>query len=69
LSDFFGSGGEVLVVRVAVTVVGRRRLWVGTERTSSVAFIMFGLDYDSPEISMTDLNEMTGKTGFKFACF
>jgi hypothetical protein len=30
---------------------------------------MFGLDYDSPEMSMTDLNEKPGKTGFKFARF
>jgi len=30
---------------------------------------MFGLDCDSPEVPMTDLNETTGKTGFKFANF
>jgi hypothetical protein len=30
---------------------------------------MFGLDCDSPEESMTDLNETAGKTGFKFANF
>jgi hypothetical protein len=30
---------------------------------------MFGLDCDSPDISMTDLNETTGKTGFKYTRF
>jgi len=30
---------------------------------------MFGLDCDSLEVSMIDLNETIGKTGFKFANF
>jgi len=30
---------------------------------------MLGLDCDSPNVSMTDLNETAGKTGFKFANF
>jgi len=49
-------------VRVAVTVVGRRRFWwVERESTSSVEFIMFGLDCDLPEVPMTDLNEIPAK--------
>src|SRR5262249_19128758 len=57
-----------LGVRTPEAVVGRR----GCERRAiacSVVFIMFGVDCDPPEISMTDLNEIPGKTGFKFANF
>jgi hypothetical protein len=66
--DFLASVWVGLGVRLPVAVVGRRRC-VEREITSSVVFIMFGLDCDSPDESMTDLNETAGKTGFKFANF
>jgi len=30
---------------------------------------MFGLDFESPEVSMTDLNENNRQNWFQIACF
>src|SRR5262249_43052287 len=57
---FLASVCPDLGVREPLAVVGRRGC-VRRERTSSVVFIMFDLDCRSPDVPMTDLNEIPAK--------